>query len=106
ADVVERGLAGQPIEAVEPGEPALDADRVGGGDTLGMVEAAGQQLDDVAAGLAVAEWRAAGGAEIAFGARGGAEVRRLPLGPGEVGPWYFGQYGERSGHGLLAHAAV
>ena len=42
ADVVERGLSRQVVDMSNPGELALDADRVGWRDTLGMIEGAGQ----------------------------------------------------------------
>ena len=90
----------------QPGKRRLGAGRVGGRHALRGVEGSGQQLDDRPARVAVAERRAAGRAEVAHRTRGGPEGRRRAARPGEIAPRHLGQHGKRSGHRLLAHAAM
>ena len=104
--VVGRGLVRHGGKRIEPGELGFHSGCIGGWHALRLVEGAGCQLDDGAADLAIAERRAAPGAEVAHGARGRLESRRPAAGPGELVPWHLRQHHERPSHRLLAHAAV
>ena len=73
---------------------------------VGPVERAGHDLDPGAVDAAIAQRRAAGGAEIALGDGGGAERGRLAAGPGEILVLDVGEGGERRAGRLLAHPAM
>src|SRR6185436_5315512 len=79
---------------------------VGRDDAVRAVKASGRKFDHVSVERAIAQRRAAGGAEVALGDRRRAEGGRLAAGPGKVLVPDVGERNEWTADRLLAHPAM